>query len=133
MEEGLIALLLGTAAIADQIDDRLYPGVRPQGSPLPALVLNVFPRPPQYTHQGACRVGEDRIQVDALAATYTEMRALRRVVRARLSGFKGVVEGVEFQGVFDAGGGGDSFEHAPPDRIHRHSMDFIVRAVEPQI
>ena len=131
MEEGLIALILGTSAIAERVEDRLYPGVRPQGSPLPALVLNIFPRPPQYTHGGPCRVGEDRIQVDALAATYTDMKALEKVVRARLSGFRGVVAGVEFQGVFDAGGGGDSFEHAPPDRIHRHSMDFIVRAVAP--
>lgn len=132
MEEGVIALILGTPAIAEHIDDRLYPGVRPQGSPLPALVLNVFPRPRQYSHGGPVRVGEARIQLDALAATYTDMKALEGVVRARLSGFRGVAKGIEFQAIFDAGGAGDGFEHAPPDRIHKHSMDFIVRAVAPQ-
>lgn len=132
MEEGLIALILGTPAVSELIDDRLYPGVRPQGTPLPALVLNVFPRPREYTHGGPIRLGEARIQLDALAATYTEMKALEAAVRARLSGFRGLVEGVEFQAIWDAGGAGDSFEHAPPDRIHRHSMDFTVRAVAPQ-
>lgn len=128
MEEAFVALLLGSPAIIECVEDRVFPVVRPQGSLLPCLVYNGFSREQVMTTTGAANLSSRRVQVDAWGKTYADVKALERAVNARLIGFTGVVAGVEFQGIFDNGGGGDGFENAPPDRLYRVSLDFLVWA-----
>lgn len=130
MEEGLVALLLGAAPISAKIGDRLFPKIRKQGSRLPCLVYNVFPRDGLIAHDGPARVREFRVQIDALGKTYADAKELRRAVVTLLEGYRGVAGGVTFQGIFSAGGAGDSDEHVPPEIVFRDSRDFIVWAVE---
>lgn len=128
MEEAFVALLLGSTAIASKVAARVYPVIRPQGTPVPCLVYNGFPREQVMTTTGPANLRGTRIQVDAWGKTYADVKALERAVNARLIGFAGVVSGVEFQGIFEDGGMGDGFESTPPDKLFRVSLDFLVWA-----
>lgn len=128
MEEAFVALLKTSTAITTKVADRIFPVVRPQGSHVPCLVYNGFPRDQVMTTTAAANLRATRVQVDAWGKTYADVKALERAVNAKLIGFAGVVGGVEFQGIFEDGGMGDGFENAPPDKLYRVSLDFLVWA-----
>ena len=130
MEEALIAILLANAGVAALVGARVYPGVRPQGASLPAVIFNRISGQPGYTMDGPDGSSESRVQVDAYAGSYGATKALARAARLALSGLSGVHHGVTFQGVFMEGAR-DGFEGESPERIFRVSMDFTVWAIEP--
>jgi len=49
MEEALIAKLLADAGVSALVGTRIYPGVRPQAGPLPAIVFNLISATPSYS------------------------------------------------------------------------------------
>lgn len=128
MEKAFVALLLGSDALVALIDDRVYPVTRPQGSPSPCVVYNGFAPEQVMTTRAAANLSGKRVQVTAYAKTYPDAKAIEKAVNARLIGFAGVVDGVEFQGIFENGGAGDGFEHAAPDRLFKVSTDYLVWA-----
>lgn len=97
MEEALIAKLLATTAIAALVGTRIYPGAKPQGSALPAIVCNLISALPSYSDDGEDGIREDRIQIDCWAETYTAAKLTARAVVAALSAFQGTVSGITFQ------------------------------------
>lgn len=130
MEEALIAILLAAAGVTTLTGDKVYPGVRPQGSALPAIIFNRISGRPGYVMSGPDGSSESRVQIDAYADSYAATKALARAVRSTLSGLRGAHHGVTFQGVF-LESARDGFEGENPERIFRVSMDFTVWAVEP--
>jgi hypothetical protein len=86
MEEALTSLLLDDAMLGALVGDRIHWVTRPQGSDLPAVVLNKIDALPDYTMQGPSGLSSNRIQVDCLAASYGEVKAVARAVAAILSG-----------------------------------------------
>lgn len=99
MEEALIARLLADAGVAAIAATRVYPGARPQGSALPALVLNTISGAPVYDDQGEAGLFSARVQIDSWAATYTAAKLLARAVKNCLSGFVGVQGAIAFRNV----------------------------------
>ena len=97
MEEALIARLLGIAAVGGMVGTRVYPGSRPQGSALPAVVLNRISGGPLYADDGEVGLEQARIQVDCWAASYAGAKLLARAVTASLSAFEGTVGETTFQ------------------------------------
>ena len=130
MEEALIATLLASSGVSALVGARVYPGARPQGSILPALIFNRISGAPGYTTQGSDGLSESRVQIDAYASSYGATKALARATQGALSGLSGTRHGVVFQGVF-MDSARDGFEGESPERIFRVSMDFTVWAVEP--
>lgn len=128
MEKAFVALLLGSEAIAAIVDDRIYPVTRPQGSATPCIVFNGLSPEQVMTTTGKANLAGKRVQVTAYAKTYPDVKAIEVAVNDRLIGFAGVVGDVEFQGIFENGGGGDGFEHAAPDRLFRVTTDYLVWA-----
>ena len=106
---------------------RVYPGARPQGSALPALVFNRIDGAPLYADDGEVGLAQARVQIDCWAATYTAAKQLARAVKASLSGFVGEAGGVDFPSILiDAErdlreGGSNAAEY-----LFRTSIDFIV-------
>lgn len=127
MEEAVIAWLLSDPVLAALIGDRLTPGVRTQGAPLPALVFNLVSDLPDYSNDGETGLGQARIQLDAYGETYAQAKAVQRASRARISGARFTVAGWTIQGVFQQGAR-DTFNHDAPEKIHGVSSDFIVWA-----
>lgn len=95
MEEDLIAALLAHAGLAPLVGRRISWRLRPQGEPLPALVLTVVSRVRDELLTEPGRLNSYRIQVDALAGSYGEAKALSRVA---LAAFDALTD--PFQGAF---------------------------------
>jgi hypothetical protein len=127
MEEALIAKLLATPGVAGLAGTRVYPGSRPQGSPLPALVFSLIDGMPLYADDGEVGLAQSRVQIDCWADSYADAKTLARSVKAALSGFVGMSGGVDFPTIFiDAErdlreGGSNAAEY-----LFRTSIDFIV-------
>ena len=127
MEEDLRALLLADAAVTGVCGGRVHWGARPQASSLPALVLYVISKLPDYNLAAPSGVADTRVQADCWGIDYAGAKALQRAVEGVLSGYSGDIGGTHFHGIFQAGaretrdGGEDEAE-----RPFRVSLDFII-------
>jgi hypothetical protein len=127
MEEAIIGKLLSTPTVAGLAATRVYPGSRPQGSPLPAVVFNRIDGAPLYVDEGEAGIAQSRIQIDCWADSYAGAKILARAVNAALSAFAGQVQGTQFLSIFidaerDLREGGSGAADYP----FRTSIDFIV-------
>jgi hypothetical protein len=129
MEEAVIARLLAGSGVAAVVGTRVFPGAHPQGSALPAVVLNRISGGPLYADDGEVGLEQARIQIDCWAETYTGAKLLARVVTACLSAFDGPVgattfEFIELENERDLReGGGDAASYP-----FRTALDFVVLA-----
>lgn len=97
IEEVVIARLLDTAAVTTLASSRVYPGIRPQGSALPAVVVSRVSGAPVYVDDGETGLSVARIQIDCWGETYSAAKSLVRAVVYCLSGFYGVLFDVQIQ------------------------------------
>lgn len=128
MEAALIARLLGTPAVAGLVDGtRVYPGSRPQGDPLPGIVVTWISGAPIYTDDGETDLASARVQIDCWGETYSSAKDVAQAVRASLSAFQGTVSSVTFQNIL--------IEDERDDReaglndaqyLYRTNIDFII-------
>ncbi len=129
MEEALIARLLADTGVAAIAGARVFPGSRPQGAALPAVVLNQISGGPLYADDGEVGLEQARIQIDCWAESYAAAKLLARAVTASLSAFEGTVGATTFQFIeLDIEqdlreGGGDAASYP-----FRTALDFLVWA-----
>jgi hypothetical protein len=129
MEEAIIARLLADSGVAAIVATRVFPGSRPQGSALPAAVLNRISGGPEYADDGEVGLEQGRMQIDCWAATYGEAKLLARAVTACLSAFEGTIntttfEFIELENERDLREGGGNSADYP----FRTALDFVVLA-----
>lgn len=98
----LRSLLLGDAAVAALVVDRVFPIRMPQGTKVASLVYTRVSGGTDYTMQGASGYARSRMQIDAWAPTADAATALANRVKDCLSGFTGAVgnPSVFIQGAF---------------------------------
>lgn len=132
MEQALTAYLLARPALAAMVGQRITWAGRPQGSALPAIVLHLIDRLPQYTMGGTASVTPQRIQVDVWSkdspgvSGFATVKDLARELSAALSGVAMTVNGIAFLGSFKEGER-DSFEQGSAgEALYRVSQDFII-------
>jgi hypothetical protein len=92
-EKATIAYLLADTPTAAAVGTRVYPVSRPQGSNLPAIVVQCVTRLPVYADDGESGQTQMRIQVTSYGLTYAAAKDLAALVRARLSAVRDVVQG----------------------------------------
>lgn len=128
MIEDFRAILTGASAVAGLTGSRIYPLVCPQGTDLPAAVIQGVSGRRDYHMAGETDLRERRVQVDAYGRTYAASNALADAIASALSGFSGTQGGTEFQGIF-LEQERDFFDPAKEEtsRVHRRSMDFMVK------
>lgn len=132
MDETVIQLLLAYQPLVALVGRRVTPALRDQGEPLPAVVFNLVDGQADVVHDGPSGLSESRIQIDAYAETWDEVKAVSRAVRDCLDGYAGTPEdGVQIQAVLPL-----SVRDTPPDGTeadptYRVSMDFTVWAGTP--
>lgn len=92
MEEQLRAILLADSAVTALVPAaRISWHARPQGSPLPAIVMHVINDRDTYTVSDVTDFGQARVQIDCWGATYPSAKAVSRAVRAALAGHRDAV------------------------------------------
>lgn len=92
LEDTIYGLVTGDPAFQAQAEDRLYPVDFPQAPEYPAA-LYMVPSRAHFMHMdGVTQLARARVQVDTFAETYDEAVALADTIRARLNGWKGVVD-----------------------------------------
>jgi hypothetical protein len=130
LAEALLARLSAATSVTDIAAERLYWGVRPQGSALPALVMRQVSSVPEET-----LAGEDpdlwttRIQLEAMARSHAEAWALAKAASSTL--LPAVVVGTDPQSIeFELGerlGPRDLGEADEKGFVHQAVTDMIFR------
>jgi hypothetical protein len=80
-EETLLDLLSNDPALTAILNDRIYPVFMPQSQELPAVVYSRISTMFEPTQQGDSGSDYARIQLDIIAETYAQARAIRHRVR----------------------------------------------------
>lgn len=97
----LRSLLLSDSTVSQMVGGtRIYPLQVPQGIVDPSIVYTRVSEGGNYHMAGDSRVYETRMQIDAWANGASLSDQLARAAFDVLSGFKGVQDGVEIQGIF---------------------------------
>jgi hypothetical protein len=127
MEGALIDLIKADSFIGAVVGARVYPLRLPQGSAMPAIVSTRVSGQPLYADDGEVGLQSARVQVDVWATTYTQAKDLAQLVRARLSAFSGVHDGVNISYIMldEERDLSESGANASEYRM-RVAMDFIV-------
>jgi hypothetical protein len=120
MEEALIGYLLSRASLVALVGSRIHWAVRPQGTPLPAVVLTRIDAVRDQTYAGRSGLVRSRVQVDCWGASYTSVKAVARQVVQH-------ADAAPFNAVF-IDDESDSFEPGPEaaGALHRTRLDLII-------
>lgn len=94
IEEAIISHLLLDSDVSDLVAARIYPSLRPQGQPLPAITLQRIDGAPLFTDDGNAGLEPIRLQFDCWARTYKSAKLTARAVIAALNGFDGPMNAV---------------------------------------
>lgn len=127
IEEAIIQRLLATSGVTSIVGTRVFPGAKPGGASLPAIVFNKISGGPIYADEGEVGLDESRIQIDCWGATYTAAKNLSRAVRGSLSGYVGTSQGTETlfcsldieRDIRESGSNASEY-------LYRTSMDFLI-------
>lgn len=103
---------------------RIYPRIRPQNSPLPAITYTVPGGARDATLKGLSQTRRPRVQIDCWAETYAQSRALADAAVADLS-TPATVAGLKF-GRASADEPRDLGEDTGGKYLHRASVDLLV-------
>jgi hypothetical protein len=86
-------ILKGAAPVLALVADRIYFGVAEQNERRPRIVLTLVSSNRAHTHQGAGGYTRGRMQVDSLAPTYPDAKALAKAAQDALDNYVGTVDG----------------------------------------
>lgn len=126
MEEALTRVLLGASPVRQLVDIRITWNTLPQGSGIPAIVLQRIGGRPVNDSGGATALESSRVQVDCFGGSSDEARGVGRAVKGRLSGIAETIEGVRFASIEIDDERSDFEEAGAKERRHRVSIDLII-------
>jgi hypothetical protein len=126
MEEELVQYLLADSALSALVDNRMTWNVRPQGSQIPSITLQVISDIRDYAINSETFLHTSRVQIDCWCDTYIQSLEVSRAVTSSLSGLKEDLSGVEIQGAFLIDQRQSYDESDATARYHRVSLDFNI-------
>ena len=95
IEEAIVTLVTGNAAVKALIGLRLYPGVIPQDAKMPAAAYQVISTGRNYHHGGQSSISTPVIGFSIDSRSYEEAKAVAAAVRLVLSGYHGDVGAIK--------------------------------------
>jgi len=123
--EKVIKTLLGNAAgVTALVAQRVYPGVVPQGTALPAISYEHVSTVPLPTLTIGTNLVRTRIEVTAVAKTYAAQKSLLEEIRKALDYQRGTVAGVEVVSIMRDSSGPDLRDD--DSGLFWQSTDFMV-------
>ena len=127
METALLAKLLATAGVTALVSTRINWARRPQGEPLPCIVLHRIDGSPDVHHGGASGLLDSRVQVDCWGASYKTAKAIARAVEAAVTAQTFTQGAVRFDVILLVDERDSTFDEKP-DTLFRTSLDLTVRS-----
>lgn len=125
----IIARLEADAAVAGIVEDRIFWVVRPQGGPLPCIVLQTISEERRQHLKGFEDMFEARVQVNCMAERYSTSRQLAEAAVAALIDVAEVDDGSGAV-VFWRGGVEGPHDLGSQEEtrfVHRAVVDILVR------
>ena len=125
-EKVVKTLLSNAAGVVALVGTRVYPGPIPQGTALPAISFEHISTVPLQTLDASAgfNLARTRIEVNAVAKTYGEQKALVEEIRKALEYQRGTIAGVEVIAILRESVGPDLRDD---DRqIYTQAVDFMV-------
>lgn len=112
LEEALQAYVVADESISAVIASRMYPVFAPESAASPYLVYRVLSTQREYTMSGPTGTAQPTIKITCWADTYPAAKALARLVRSRLDGYRGTMGGISVRRIF-LNDESDAFEPSP--------------------
>jgi hypothetical protein len=103
LEEAIRYRLVNTAAVAALLSSRVYFVKMPQNPVMPCATLNLITARRDYAQEGQTALVNSLVQVDAWAESESGVKGLAEQIRLALSGYRGILDGINIQGVFLVG------------------------------
>ena len=126
MEVDFLALLVGNAALAALVVDRIYPSTYDQGAASPALRYSKVAGSTGLHMRGSDGLSSDLMQVDARALTALEAMRIRDALVALLHGYSGQLGATAFQLIELNSDRGVQFDETGAEKFYTASLDFDV-------
>ncbi|MGX5777009.1 tail completion protein gp17 [Methylorubrum zatmanii] len=120
--------LLANAAVKAIVGQKIHPGIAPQSSSPPDIVVDRVSGGPTYGLARSTGMTASRIQVECRARTFTAAENLGAAVVRALKDFRGTVGDLR---VAIQASGSDYSDHADDASIFRRIIDFYVWTTEP--
>lgn len=124
MEGALRARLLAATPVTSLVAQRVYWDDRPQGSPLPAVLLTVISDLRSQTLSDF-DMREARVQVDVFGTTFAQKKALKEAVIAALAPAS-LINDVQFMRASDISAVPRN-ERTETQFVFRDAIDFLIR------
>jgi NADPH-dependent curcumin reductase CurA len=123
MEADLRTLVLSGAGVPP----RVHWVQRPQGDPLPAVILHRISNVPMYRIDEVDGLVMSRVQADIYGETYAAVKAATRAIETTVSGYAGTVGATVFQ-LIQIDGERDWYDAGSndADRFYRVTLDLLV-------
>ena len=105
---------------------RIKTSVLPLGTPLPAIMIEHISTTERLTVDMStpARFATSRVQVTALAKTYTQCASIVELIRKALPHTRGLVAGVQLDSILPEGANPDFYD--VESETHAQSRDFFV-------
>ncbi|WP_426041505.1 DUF3168 domain-containing protein [Brevundimonas sp. TWP2-3-4b1] len=126
MEPALIAKLLVSAGVTALVSTRINWGRRPQGSPLPCVVLTRVDGSPDVHHGGRSGLVQSRVQVDCWGVSYGAAKAVARAVETAVTAQTFTQGTIRFDVILIADERDSTFDEITP--LFRTSLDLMVQS-----
>lgn len=126
MEPALIAKLLATAGVTALVSTRINWGRRPQGSPLPCIVLTRIDGAPDVHHGGRSGLVSSRVQVDCWGESYGAAKGVARAVETAVTAQTFTQGAIRFDVILIADERDSTFDEVTP--LFRTSLDLMIQS-----
>jgi len=95
--EAAIVVLMKQVPVHSHVNGRIAQAGVPQGIARPNIIYQRINTNRRYSNDGPTKLPKATIQIGCWANSYPEANSLAKVVREKLDGFKGTVEGTNGQ------------------------------------
>lgn len=100
MKSALYFRLGGSQVLAQLVGDRITPGRRDQGAPLPAVVYHLISAPRSLTLAGRTALIKSRFQIDCWGRDEDQADLTAQAVKTALAGARFTHDGTFVSGIF---------------------------------
>ena len=125
-EKVIYDLLTGSEAVTALVGLKIYPGLIPQNTTIPAVsyeLISSVDIPPINAQAGGV-ILRSRVQVSALARTYAEVKTIQEAIRRALLFKSGLIAGVQVNAITRELIGSD--ERDDESGLYMQGVDFLL-------